>query len=145
MNIFLASLIESVPVTTNNSIREDKIISYEFAELGEFPYFATLKYKGRLACGGALISLNTVLTAAHCVIPYLDTPIEDLTVVLGSINLDSQQGISYSVKSLHPHELYNRNENSNDIGIVKVQVNLFLIYIFRIYFIRVFLEIFMKK
>ena len=107
-------------VISENSTREDRLISSEFAAPGEFPYFASLRINGRHFCGGSLISRNTVLTAAHCVSRYVTAGVYGLTVVVGSNSLTPQEGSSYSVLSVHAHEWYNRQESSNDIGIVKV-------------------------
>lgn len=82
------------PVDYNNDYDEDdplvdRIINGDEAYVGEFPHFAALAYisldNGQLSfeCGGALISRDFVLTAAHCCSKVQRMPI---LVRLGKVN-----------------------------------------------------------
>lgn len=46
---------------------EGRIFNGRQAKPGQFPYFASIKRYGKHYCGGALVSTNMVITAAHCV------------------------------------------------------------------------------
>lgn len=46
-----------------------KIMGGEAADPGNFPWQAALSYRGTgVFCGGTIVSLNTVITATHCLL-----------------------------------------------------------------------------
>ncbi|KAF0313609.1 Phenoloxidase-activating factor 3 [Amphibalanus amphitrite] len=106
--------------------------------IGKHPWMAVLFYRDlitgsiRPGCGGALISQQHVLTAAHCVTDLGDA--ELMFVRLGEHDLtsreDCQQRADGSPICNHPqnfrinaslfHEGYSRINSSNDIALIKL-------------------------
>ncbi|KAB7496679.1 Tryptase beta-2 [Armadillidium nasatum] len=83
------------------SILDQRITYGETAEIGEFPWQAAIFIGKSFHCGGSIISEHFILTAAHCVIVYQNTP-EQLRVVLGVWNIvnSSEEGAqTYRVRT----------------------------------------------
>ncbi|KAK1127228.1 hypothetical protein K0M31_003771 [Melipona bicolor] len=106
------------------------------AKPGEFPYIVALGYEDKndlknlssisYSCGGSLISVDHVLTAAHCVSNiYEKVPIE---VRLGNESIDSNamnvQRIPISDIISHPK--YKRSASYNDVAILKLKTKVLL-------------------
>lgn len=92
---------------------------------GEFPYQVSIRLKDRHRCGGALITQRHVLTAAHCLVNYLPSGkfanrIGQVSVVTRTMNL-LLRGDRYKIKGVYPHEGYDRDLVTNDIGIIEVR------------------------
>ncbi|XP_076314697.1 serine protease 27-like [Tachypleus tridentatus] len=66
---------------------QNRIIGGQEALYGEFPWQAHIKII-RQQCGGALVSKEFVVTAAHCV---YKTRLHDITVVLGVYDIQDQR------------------------------------------------------
>eukprot|EP00803_Ostreobium_quekettii_P003502 evm.model.scf_151.3 EVM.evm.TU.scf_151.3 scf_151:35133-39992(-) len=67
--LLIVGLLDQGACRTNAQGIEGLILGGDDAEPGEFPYMVTLQ-RGRFLdhfCGGALITPNVVITAAHCV------------------------------------------------------------------------------
>lgn len=84
-------LLLSIAIGVNG---EGRIFYGRQAKPGQFPYFASIKRYGKHYCGGALVSPNMVITAAHCVSGKdimgepLKYPLEDYSVRIGCYRQD---------------------------------------------------------
>ncbi|XP_017767890.1 PREDICTED: serine protease easter-like, partial [Nicrophorus vespilloides] len=120
------------------NILDDKIIGV-LASIDEYPWMALLKYQtdqgSGYACGGALISMRYVLTAAHCIVGMFGKPI---AVNLGEYDLSTERDCSYDysdegecagprqeipIESIDVHPEYRRqNKNKlHDIALIRLQ------------------------
>lgn len=99
---------------------QDRIVFGQPADLGQFPFFGySLLYpktgSGVIMCGSSLISVNFVITAAHCL-----QNIRAAQFFFGSVDSSffpkMQNGLSYA-----NHPLYNTPKYANDIAIFKLQ------------------------
>ncbi|XP_039449320.1 brachyurin-like [Culex pipiens pallens] len=86
---------------------DGRVVNGAEARPGQFPYQAlVLSYyeDGSGLCGGSLLTVNYVLTAAHCV--ELETLATHGTVILGAHNRreeeSSQQRIDFATINVHP-------------------------------------------
>ena len=60
------------------------------AQKGEFPWQVSIIREGKHTCGGTLISLTHVMTAAHC---FADAEnILEFQVILGEYNMEVVEG-----------------------------------------------------
>ncbi|KAF5296782.1 hypothetical protein FQA39_LY12300 [Lamprigera yunnana] len=107
--VVIAKCTSSVPELINMRIAGGRA-----AMEHEFPYLVSLQYEDRHHCGGSIISVCCILTAAHCISSF---SIDSLTVVAG-INYLDEEGIRYTVQQVIPHEKYNDRTYFYDIGIV---------------------------
>ncbi|KAL0117761.1 hypothetical protein PUN28_008870 [Cardiocondyla obscurior] len=93
-----------------------KIVGGNPASLGQYPYQASLRFRGRHFCGGSVIDKRWILTASHCLSGFNDTAIN---VVLGTNTLDAGGDEYPSIKKwIHP--FYNSAFVRNDIGLIKL-------------------------
>lgn len=108
----------------------DKILGGKNAKLGEFPHMAILGYKYqhsnelRWECGASLISLNFLLTAAHCV----DRPdgILPTKVRLGTVNKYGRDKIKpqdMNIKSIVINHEYLPRLKRNDLALIELEFN----------------------
>ncbi|XP_077267541.1 chymotrypsin-2-like [Temnothorax americanus] len=93
-----------------------KIVGGNPADDGQYPYQASLRYRGRHFCGGSVIGKRWILTASHCLSGFNDTAI---AVVLGTNTLD-KGGDKYSSIKKWVHPYYNSAFIRNDIGLIKL-------------------------
>ncbi|KAL7672942.1 hypothetical protein ACOME3_007818 [Neoechinorhynchus agilis] len=98
------------------------------AELHAWPWAVSVVNFNLLAgrfqsCGGSLVNVNTVITAAHCVsIGSNPLPTKMLKVIIGAHTLLGQMNLFnyHSVKSIHVHHNYTKC-CSNDLAVIKLK------------------------
>lgn len=92
----------------------------------EFPYIVSLQNNGQHTCGGAIISDQHILTAAHCV--YMAVyPYSNLVVVSGTKSLlEGGQRHAISQVIVHPSFIMSGQYSfPNDVAVIKVKNKLF--------------------
>lgn len=101
-----------------------QIIGGEEAEPGAWPWMAALVsanvadgYDGQF-CGGALIAPTWVLTAGHCT---ENTMAQEVDVVLGRHELDSDVGERIGVAEIINHPGYNPGTLDNDFALLRLE------------------------
>ncbi|KAK4872858.1 hypothetical protein RN001_014887 [Aquatica leii] len=96
----------------------ERIVNGLTATSGQFPYQASLRdVPNRHFCGGAIIGVNLVLTAAHCT--YLRRA-SDILVVVGTTTITGTPYV-HEVESVVNHEAWNPQVIANDIALVKLK------------------------
>ncbi|KAF1832667.1 trypsin-domain-containing protein [Decorospora gaudefroyi] len=101
----------------------DDIVGGTSAASGEFPFIVSLQRGGSHFCGGSLLNANTVVTAAHCSVGYLISPISNLRVRAGSLNKGSG-GVLVGVSSVTLHPNYRDTAQDYDIAIWKLSTSI---------------------
>ncbi len=104
---------------------KQEIVGGHHVGTSEYPFIAALldKRRGDSAreqhiCGGTLISINTVLTAAHCVEGMTEA---DLQVAVGRTVLsNSDEGELRRVSFILKHPDYNPKTFENDVAIIRL-------------------------
>ena len=71
-------------------------------------------------CGGVMISSRYVLTAAHCVIDYLEFQ-DQLQITVGRSKLSSENGITVASDGIIIHPEYVQERSTNDIAIIRTE------------------------
>jgi len=118
----IAALILLVSVASA-AARSSYIVNGRDAVLGAYPWQASLQFEGSHFCGGALISSEYVLTAAHCITMG---PQGGFKVVLGLHDQKRTVGQpeEYDVESTIAHADFSMpgggNFITNDIAIIKL-------------------------
>ncbi|XP_067206828.1 transmembrane protease serine 9-like [Linepithema humile] len=94
-----------------------RIIGGNNAPDGLYPYQVSLRYTkdNTHLCGGAIISKNYVITAAHCLIKL--KRVSDVEVTVGSNRLDTPYTV-YPVNVLIIHPNFDNVLFANDIGLI---------------------------
>ncbi|XP_059146830.1 fibrinolytic enzyme, isozyme C-like [Physella acuta] len=124
MNVLLVFIGLVVPTL---AAPEKRIVNGQAASLFEHPHQVSLQaysapYGWYHTCGGVLIAVDKVLTAAHCVDK---SQARNLRVIVGALNLNSPNEYTQTlgVASYVMHELYNANGNGypNDIAVIYLQ------------------------
>ncbi|XP_023243443.1 venom protease-like [Centruroides sculpturatus] len=113
------------------NLTTDAIVNGRTAVKGSWPWMAALlsirtTSFGRSAsffCGGSIITSRVVLTAAHCLYPYMrnrrqiSNNMKKMKVRVGAHT--KSDGISHDISQMNYHKSYGRNY-ANDIGYVKL-------------------------
>lgn len=114
---FGAIFCSAVPLQGRSWQLKPRIIGKNLAAQGQFSYFISFRtndYDGVFhECGGAIISENFILLAAHCI--NRNKPLSNYEVAVGA-NHDEV----YKVKAIYVHEYYVSSILMNDIALVEL-------------------------
>ena len=115
--------VNNLLFTVANARAPQRIVGGNLATPGEFPYQVSLRLRGAHYCGGAIITTQHILTAAHCVAGAITAPYTDLVIVTGS--LSSKSGQTHAVKTVIYHDQFRTvgQASPNDIAIVAVSLS----------------------
>ncbi|XP_039731781.1 serine protease 55 [Pteropus medius] len=94
-----------------------RIIGGIEAEVGEFPWLVSIQAGNEHFCGGTIIDEWWIVTAAHCLSHEGMIP-TDLSVVLGTNNLQSPSLEVKGVSSMVLHKDFNKLNMDNDIALL---------------------------
>jgi hypothetical protein len=91
------------------------IVGGEPAQPGEWPWHARLVVDGDTYCGGSVLELDVIVTAAHCA-DGLDAA--DIEVEAGSVEAGGADAQRRVVASIVEHEAYDTDTLENDIALL---------------------------
>ncbi|XP_051155582.1 trypsin-like [Leptopilina boulardi] len=120
-NTALGVLFIIYNIICGNGEPPQKITGGAYTVEDEFPYIVSLLNDGYHSCGGAIISQQHILTAAHCVYKAI-YPYSNLVVVSGTKSL-LQGGERHSISKVTVHPLFimsNQYSFPNDIAVLKL-------------------------
>ncbi|XP_068756839.1 chymotrypsinogen B-like [Montipora capricornis] len=98
-----------------------RIVNGKDATAHSWPWMVSLEYNGQHICGGSLIKVNWVVTAAHCVEGYIE--MGHFRVVVGSHDRTdtTQFQRCYRLRDIIIHEGYHKSHFRNDIALLQLQ------------------------
>ncbi|XP_033471401.1 coagulation factor VIIi [Epinephelus lanceolatus] len=100
-------------------VDQTRLVGSNHCPKGDCPWQVLVRLKGNSHCGGALISPNWVVTAAHCI--HGNNP-QSLTVVAGEHNLDVEEGTEQiiPVSMAISHDGYVPATGDSDVALLQL-------------------------
>ncbi|OCT59044.1 prostasin [Xenopus laevis] len=116
LSLFLLAVVHFEPGKSQEGV-QSRIVGGHDASKGMFPWQVSLRYQNKHVCGATLISLNYILTAAHC-FPS-DHIMSDYSVNLGVLELDvpSSDSQLLKLKEIKIHPSYSHDTSSGDVAL----------------------------
>lgn len=94
----------------------ERIIGGDQATAGQFPYQAMLRNKDTDFCGGSIIGIRFILTAAHCT----QGPLSDPSNVIAIVGFPGIYGFTrYALNGIINHPKYKSCKLANDISVLR--------------------------
>lgn len=122
----LWSILKQFRCQSEGSIRDPRIINGSRVESGQFPYFAFLKIRvyghpGALICGGSIIDVHWIVTAAHCVKDRKFNYVWKVEAYIGTTDrgFKSSEPLEIERSSIYIHE--SSYQLSHDIALLKLE------------------------
>lgn len=112
--------VTSIYVVNANEIQSARIVSGTTTNIQNAKYTVYLRVNGKFICGGSLVTVQFVITAAHCV---KNLNPSQLTIVGGATYL-SDSGVRRSVHKIITPKEYNSKTYHMDIAVVKLSGNM---------------------
>ncbi|KAM3821622.1 serine protease 27-like [Vipera latastei] len=109
------------PPACGRFIPSARIVGGTEAEVGSWPWQASIQILDLHQCGGTLIASRWVLTAAHCFSSISDPSL--FAVLLGSYNLSypGPESVLVNVKQIITHANYTGLSKGNDIALMELE------------------------
>lgn len=120
LSLFLLGIYLSISCVDATKRLQPRIVGgKDAAEKGQFPYMVTFvnSKKNIIACGGAIVNEQYILSSASCLKMYLSR-LDDLFVVLGAWKADEREFIT-KVAAIEMHPSFSVRLSGNDIAMVK--------------------------
>ncbi|KAF7397855.1 serine protease hepsin-like [Vespula maculifrons] len=96
---------------------EGRIVGGQQTSIHQHPYQVSVRFNTRHICGGAIISKEWIITAAHCV---KDTFVRYVSIKAGISDL-RMRGIMIRAKEIIIHENYNHQTSDYDIALIRLE------------------------
>ena len=101
---------------STNSVSASRIVGGESANEATWSWVVSLSIANTHLCGGSIISSSWILTAAHCIAPYIGSPI---TVYAGSTTRWAASQTQQVVQAIvHPD--FNPISYENDLALLRL-------------------------
>lgn len=98
-----------------------KIVGGSVAKSGDWGWQVAFKIFGSLSCGGSVININWVVTAAHCIVYGPTASYYSVEIGVNDRNNPDSWSISRKISKVFVHESYSDRSLLNDIALVKME------------------------
>ncbi|KAK4311205.1 hypothetical protein Pmani_017268 [Petrolisthes manimaculis] len=100
--------------------REPRVVGGSPTLPHQYPWLASLFYRGKLYCAASLVSDTFLITAAHCIKRVTMSRVEIVLGHYNKTNLREASRASRKVGAWWAHPDFDRRSYNNDIGVIKL-------------------------
>ncbi|XP_036394433.1 tryptase-like [Megalops cyprinoides] len=94
-----------------------RIVGGSVATEDRWGWQASLRWRGKHVCGGAIITKRWIITAAHC---YDMLEVADWQVVVDTLSVsESTAGTHYKALQIHCHPRFSTDNNDYDLALIR--------------------------